>query len=154
GHVRGVEVALDLVSVVYPLSDGRRSLAEYIAYGVALGPLADAVRSPVVFPDVADDQDVGMVERSCRQGFLFESGESRVVVRHRRGQDLDRDLALQARVLSGIDLTHAALTQLVEDAVWTELPPDHLNEFVQVIAGLSLPTSGVEDGPRALPPFT
>ena len=41
------------------------------------------------------------------------------------GQDLDRHLAVQLGVLGGVDLSHAAGTQLVGDLVVVQLCSDH-----------------------------
>ena len=51
---------------------------------------------------------------------LGEAAQPLVVGRERRGQDLDRDIAVEAGIARAIDLAHTALAQLVEDSIGTE----------------------------------
>ena len=75
--------------------------------------------------DVVERDDVGVIEGGGRPGFLLESRDAVRVRRHDRRQDLDRDFAMQARVVRPIDLAHAAFAQFIEDAVWTEFFANH-----------------------------
>ena len=52
---------------------------------------------------------------------LLEAAQAIGVLRERRGQDLDRDLAPEPRILRAVDLAHAAGADLAEDLVGAEL---------------------------------
>ena len=56
-----------------------------------------------------------------RLGFLQEPLLGRLVAGQVRREELDGDLALQARVLGRVDDPHAAVAQVGGDAVWAEL---------------------------------
>ena len=70
--------------------------------------------------DVVHRKDVGMVQRRGCVGLLLESTEAVGVGGKRGGQDLDRNVATQARVTRPIDLAHAARTQWSDDFVRAE----------------------------------
>jgi len=61
-----------------------------------------------------------MVERGQHFRFALEAREAAWVRRYGRGQDLDRDLALEIRVGGAIDLPHAAHADLGSDFVGAE----------------------------------
>ena len=89
-----------------------------LAQGLALEQLRDDVGRALVDADVVDGEDVGdgsgrpAARASCskRRRRSASPGE-------RDGQDLDRDLAPQARVVGAIDLAHSAGTQGGDDFV-------------------------------------
>ena len=67
--------------------------------------------------DVEDGADVGMVERGSGTGFAVEALQDlRAIVGPEMG-DLERHLPFELCVLGEIDRAHAALAQLLEDAV-------------------------------------
>jgi hypothetical protein len=59
---------------------------------------------------------MAFASRSNRPGAFGELG----------GKDFERDLAVELRVLGEVDLSHAALSELLEDAVVRERPAYHL----------------------------
>jgi hypothetical protein len=61
-----------------------------------------------------------MVQRGGRAGFLLEAAEAIGVGSERRGQDLDGDVAPEARVSRPIDLTHTPRANGGEDLVGAE----------------------------------
>ena len=61
-----------------------------------------------------------MVQRGDRAGLLLEATEAIGVGGERRGQDLDGDVAAEARVPRAIDLAHAAGTNCADDLVRAE----------------------------------
>ena len=62
-------------------------------------------------------RDVGMVERGQRFGFTSEAGEPIGVVRERCGQDFERDIAIERRIVRAIHLAHAADTEERRDVI-------------------------------------
>ena len=69
---------------------------------------------------VEDRDDVGMRERSDGLRFALEAGAPLRVVRERRRQDLDGDVAAQPRVFRAIHLAHAAGADRGDDFIRTE----------------------------------
>jgi hypothetical protein len=67
-----------------------------------------------------NDRNVGMVE--CRQefGFALEPGEPVRILREHLQQDLDRDVAIQLRVVRAIHLAHPARADLRGDFIGAE----------------------------------
>ena len=59
-------------------------------------------------PDVEYRENVGMVQRSDGLRFLLEPAEAVLIVRQRRGQNLDGDFAPQPPVARAIHLAHSA----------------------------------------------
>ena len=66
-----------------------------------------------------DGEDVRVIQRGGRARLLLEPAET-VGRGHRRRQDLEGNCAIQPRVVSLVDLAHAARTDLHEDLVLTE----------------------------------
>ena len=60
---------------------------------------------------------VGMTQRRGGLGFLDESRQTIRVLREFRKQDLQRDLAVQARILREEHLAHAARAQAGNDSI-------------------------------------
>jgi hypothetical protein len=87
----------------------------------AFQQLADDVVLIAFVADVVDRDDVRMVEHPRRARFLSRSGAALRVVREIAGEDLDRDVASEARVDGAIHLAHAARADLCGDPVRTEL---------------------------------
>src|SRR5262245_29932413 len=62
-----------------------------------------------------------MIDRRDRLRLTLESVAALCVRRQELGQYLDRDLAMEPRVLADVDLAHAAFAERLEDAVVIEL---------------------------------
>ncbi len=75
-------------------------------------------------PDVMNGEDVRVGKCGNSLGLAFEPGPSLRVVCDGGGQHFDRDVAIEACVVSAINLAHSAFAKLAEDAVWPEVA-DH-----------------------------
>ena len=64
---------------------------------------------------------LGWFRTPGRLRLLLEAAKPVRVLRERRGQDLDRDLAPEPRILRPVDLTHPSGADLAEDLVGAEL---------------------------------
>jgi hypothetical protein len=71
----------------------------------------------VLFADVVDGADVGVVQGGGRLGFAFEAGEGLGILGDVVGEEFQGDVAVKARVLGFVDNAHAAATELFEHAV-------------------------------------
>src|ERR1700730_10811605 len=117
--VRGAQALGDLDCEVDCLTGGELAAGELGAKRFALKQLLDDVGRALVRSDVVDDGDVGVVEDPRGFGLLLEAAEAVGVLREGRWQDLDRDLAAQARVFRPIHLPHPASAERREDLVGT-----------------------------------
>ena len=70
--------------------------------------------------ELEDRGDAGVRERGGGARFELEAAEAVDVGGELGRQDLDRDLAVEARIACTIDLTHPPLTEGGEDLVGTE----------------------------------
>ena len=120
GGVRHGEPLGNLLRQVDRAAMRHRPCPQLVAQRPALHPLHGEVRRVALSADIVDRQDVRVVERRCGTRFLLEALEA-VRRREARREDLDRDRALQARVVRAVDLTHPALANLLEDAIRPEV---------------------------------
>ena len=74
-------------------------------------------RLAVLLADVVNRADVGMIQRGSGLRFALKAGERLRVAGNLVGQELERDEAVQARVLGFVNDTHAAAAELLDDAV-------------------------------------
>ena len=70
--------------------------------------------------DIEDGQQVGMIDRSRRASFLLEAPKSIRILGERRRQNLDRDVAGDARIARPVDLPHPARPERSDDLVVTD----------------------------------
>ena len=118
--VRGREAVDDLERVVDRLARRELAAREDRPERLALEQLLDDVGRALVRADVVDRGDVGMVQDARRLGLLLEPAQPVGVGGEGGGQDLDRHVAAQARVLRAIHLSHPARADLREDLVGAE----------------------------------
>ena len=115
----------DLDGVVHRLGGAQALRRNQFPHCLALDALHDDEVHPVAGADVVDGDDVRVVQRAGRLGFLnealFAGGISDLV----GGQDLDRHRAVQVGVVGLVNHTHAAFTELRYDPVVVERPADH-----------------------------
>ena len=71
----------------------------------------------VLFADVVNGADVGMVERGGRLRFALETGEGLGIAGDILRQKFQRDETLEARVFGLVDDTHASAAEFFDDAV-------------------------------------
>src|SRR6185369_7210852 len=110
----------DLRRGVDGLARRESAARELAAERFALEELLDDVGSALMLPDVVDRGDVGMVEDAGGFRLLLEATQAIRVLRERGRQDLDRDVAPEARILRAVDLSHAPGADLAEDLVGAE----------------------------------
>ena len=73
--------------------------------------------------DLVDGDDVGVVESGDRARLLLEAGAAGLVRQPVCRQDLDRDLAAEARVAGAVDLAHASRAERGDHLVRPEPSP-------------------------------
>ena len=134
-QVGGLDVAMDHAAVVRGGEAGgglvdrpRRLLRRHLVLALepgrerlALDELHGEIGLPLPLADVVDLDDVRVVERGHGAGLAQEALLDALVVRERRGQHLDRDVAAERRLVALVDHAHAAAAQLGDDVVVTDL---------------------------------
>jgi hypothetical protein len=73
-----------------------------------------------VVPDVVDRKNVRMIQGRDRLGFLLEAAQAVTIARERFRENLQRNVARQARVASAVNFTHPTCAYERFDFVRTE----------------------------------
>ncbi len=112
------EAVGDLLHDAEDLVDGERSAAlDELLEVLALEKLHHHVEVAFFLDEIEDGDDVGMVELRGVAGLTLESLDEIRVGAKGLGDDLERDVAVENRVVAFVDLTHGALADLSDDVV-------------------------------------
>ena len=117
--VRMVQRSRELLEHVDRVAQVHR-LAEAVGKRPALDQLQDQVGDAVLAAEVEDLEDVRMLQPRDRAGFLLEALSVVGVVGEEVGQHLDRDVAVQRRVVGAVDRGHAAAADALQHPVGAE----------------------------------
>ena len=121
--VRDGEGARDLERPLPGLARRERARAQALAQGLPLEQLGDDVGRAVVGSEIEHRDDAGVVELPGGAGLLLEAADPLRIERDVAVQDLDRDVAAEARVAGAVDLAHAPRADAVGDLVRPEPGP-------------------------------
>ena len=97
-----------------------RSAGGSLRQVLALDELHDEGAHAARFLEAVNVRDVRMVQRRERLGFPCEPGEPFGIVSERVRQDFERDIAIELRVASLIDLSHPTFADRRSDFVHAE----------------------------------
>src|SRR5207249_6484957 len=111
----------------------------------------------VVRADVEDREQVGMIDCACRARLLLEATQPIGVLSEHRRQDLDGDLARDARIAGAIDLPHPARPEGRDDFVMTNAGAGGEDQGCELYVRLVIPSvardlGGVSRAPHAQVP--
>ena len=98
--VRGVERVGDLRPELHDLVERERALLQAVRERLPLEQLHHQEVRVALVPDVEERADVGVVERGDRLRLALEALAPLLVLGEAGGEDLDRDAAVEARVLA------------------------------------------------------
>jgi hypothetical protein len=118
--VRSREAVRELQRQLDRLARRDRPCLQPLSECLALEQLGNDVRRLPLRAEVEHGEDVGVIERRRRAGFLLESFEAIAMGGKGTGQHLDRDVAPESRVACTIDLAHAACADGRHDFVRPE----------------------------------
>ena len=118
--VRRREAARDLQRILSRLANGDRATPRPLSKRLAFEQLGHDERRTAISADVVHREDVRVVQRRGRAGFLLESMEAIDVGRECAGQYLDRNVTPEPRIARAIDLAHAAHSDLGGDLIRAE----------------------------------
>ena len=106
--------------VLERLTRRHRASPHRLAQVASVQQLEHDVRVRALDAGIVDGDDVRMAERSRRQHFLLKPSDPVGRVGNRLGEDLDRDIAMQAGVGSAVDLAHTPGAEQALDLVPAE----------------------------------
>src|ERR1700693_5151243 len=92
----------------------------------------------VLFANVVNRADVGMVECRCSLGFPLEAAEGLRIAGHFVGQEFQPHKTMQASVLGLVNHPHPAATELFDNAVVRNCLVDHRRESYSGETGKSM----------------
>ena len=104
---RGEPVA-DLDRGLERLANGQAAAQQPTLQRLALDELEDDVRDVALVPDVVHGHDRRVLDRAGRPRLVLEQAQPLGVARRLEVEELDRDLAAEARVAGAIHLGHPA----------------------------------------------
>src|SRR6266851_3186220 len=104
-------------------------LMNLLAQSSAIDELHGDEVHTVALADFMDGSDVRMIERRRGLRFLFEAPYSILIRREVSRKNLQRDLAVQARVLGQIDFAHSPRTNVRDDFVMRDGLVDEAHFF-------------------------
>jgi len=84
---------------------------------------------PVLFADVINRADVGVVQCGCSLSLASEAREYQRIAGDVLGQEFEGDKTLQARVFGFVDHTHAPAAELFNDPVMRDALSYHWREY-------------------------
>ena len=102
----------------------------------------------LVLVDLVDRADPGVVEGGGRPGLALETLERGLVLRHVRGQELERDVAAELRVLRLVHDAHAPAAELGRDPVVRDRLTDHRRLSFELTPPPSAGRASRTPGPR------
>ena len=137
-HVGGLDVSMDDASGVgdiesvgklnckfKDLLNGERLAMDALAEGFTFDELHGDERMVILFANVIDSANAGMIESGSGVGFTAETLESLGVLLHVVGEKFQSHEAIKAGVQGLVDHTHSASTKFFQDAIVRNGPVNH-----------------------------
>src|SRR5246500_5812128 len=115
--MRRTQRVRDLNSQIQHALHRQRSSADQVLQRLPVQKLHGDERLPLVFANLVDRADVGMVERRGGLRLALEPFECLAIARHAVGKKFQGHRTTQARILSFVHNAHSATAQLRDDAV-------------------------------------
>src|SRR5262249_46257485 len=114
--VSGVESLGDLNAKLENLIERKRFAVDVIAQRIAVDELHGDEGAAVLFADVVNGANAGMIEGGCGAGFAAKTFEGLRIAGEVVGEEFERDRAIQATVECLVDHTHSAGAEFFRDA--------------------------------------
>ena len=118
--VRCLERLGELPRDVERIGNGDRSLRDPLLERGPFDELHDDRADVAAMFESVDVRDQGMIQGGEHARFALEPRQPVRIVNDRIGKDLDRDLALEARITGAIDLAHATRAECADDFIGAE----------------------------------
>ncbi len=120
GRVRDVQAIGQCGGNVEECSEINRTAKQPLLQRFAVQQLHDNERPTIRVTDVVDRADVGMLQSGHRSRFALRSLSRLRGISQMRGDNLDRDVASQARIAGLVNLTHGTGAERRDDLVWAQ----------------------------------
>jgi len=133
--VRGVERVGDLDGVFEQRLERERTRLQPVLQGLAAQHFHHDEMLSLVFRNLVDGADVGMVQSRRGPGFTAKTFEGLGIVGQFLGQKFERNPATEVEILRCVDNTHASAAQFLENAVVTDGSADHPQPFGTSMVG-------------------
>jgi hypothetical protein len=104
----------------------QRTIADPVLECKAVQKLHGDEGLAILFADVVDGANVGVIQRGRSLSFALKAGERLWVARNVIGKKLEGDEAMQPRVFRFIDDTHPTTAELLDDAIVGDGLADHI----------------------------
>ena len=124
--VRGLECQRDLPGDRECFGDRQRPALQALGERRAFDELEHQGGDPGRLLEPVDRADVRMIERGQRSRFPRKTAAAFGITGEPRGQDLDRHVPPELRIVGAIDLSHAAGAERRQDGVGPQVPPPHI----------------------------
>jgi hypothetical protein len=82
-----------------------------------------------------------MVQRRDRPRFMFESAQAIRIMGHGRGENFDRDIAIETRIAGAVDFAHPAPAEQDYDLIRSESRAGRKGQLGWIIRGAAAPLS-------------
>jgi hypothetical protein len=120
GPMRGCERIGDLHRDLQRLFERRRAALQPLLERLALEVLHHEEVDIILPSDVVEGADMRMIQSRDAAGFPFEALAQLTRRRHVRGKHLDGHGAIEPRIASAVDLSHAARAEQCDDFIGAE----------------------------------
>ena len=132
GGMRGIERIRNFDPQPQNLVNFHRPPADPVFQGHPFEKLHRDEGMAILFANIVDRADVGMIESGGGLGLTSKSRQRLCISGHFVRQKLERDETVQSRVLGFIDHAHAAAAQFFQNAVMRDGLADHVPQKPQV----------------------
>ena len=119
--VRRLQRVADVFRNVERFFDRNRPALDSLRERLALDQFEDEESQTLVFLEIVDGGNVGMIERGQNFGLTLEAAYAFGIVAELLGKNLDCDFALQLQVARGVNLSHPALADQGRNFIGAEL---------------------------------
>lgn len=123
--VRGIQSVRNLNPQLQNLLKRQRLAGNAMLQGDTVQILHGDKRLPVLFANLVDGANVGVIQCGCGLSFAFETSESLRVVGNFLWQEFQRHEAMKPGVFCFVDDAHAAAAEFSDDAVVRNRTPDN-----------------------------
>src|SRR5581483_4820761 len=125
--MRGNQCLRDLEGVSSSPPDRNRAIKEDLAQGLSFQQLRNDVGGVAIETNIEDGKDVRMIQGGRGPGFLLETVQVVRIVARGRPDQFQGNVAPKALIVCPIDFSHPAGTDLLQNPIVSDQPPDHRN---------------------------
>jgi hypothetical protein len=132
-----IESVGNLNAEIEDVLDGERLALDVLTECFTVNEFHDDERAVILFPNIVDGANAGMIEGGSGMRFTAETLQSLSILFHVIGKEFQSDDAVKADVQGLVDDTHSASTEFFQDAIVRNGPVNHwrarrLNSTIQI----------------------